>query len=279
MTVRCCRTESERSVEEQQLYDLQKIVIRQDLRDLCQKKGCSLTEEQFTDLAGYLLMETRKQYRKLLSDTVQEFVLQGRPKALSGRVSEMLFLLTTEERFPAYQYLFGKQVGNALLYYLRETGRALSPDEYERAVWFYVSGKVRDSERSFYQDLEQAILFAQDPQMELLEKCPSKFSLSFLLESLTESEQQELFFVLLEPFVKQDVMTWLKMHPTDQAQEAQRPLAELADRAAELYVWEQIYDNNISYWDNLEHAISLAGSLGSSLIADRGEKEYRRKES
>lgn len=39
MTVRCCKTESERSAKEQQLYDLQKIVIRQDLRDLCQKKG------------------------------------------------------------------------------------------------------------------------------------------------------------------------------------------------------------------------------------------------
>lgn len=79
MTVRYHRMGSERSAEEQQFYDLQKATIRQDLRDLCQKKGCSLTEEQFIDLAGYLLLETRKQYRKLLSDAFREFVLQGRP--------------------------------------------------------------------------------------------------------------------------------------------------------------------------------------------------------
>lgn len=199
--------------------------------------------------------------------------MRGRPKALSGRVSEMLFLLTTEERFPAYQYLLGKQVGHALIYYLQKTGRALSPDECERAVWFYVSGKARDSERSFYQDLEQAILFAQDPQMELPEKYPLKFSLSFLLESLTESEQQELFFVLLEPFVKQDVMIRMKIHPSTIKQETSEPAAKLAQRAAELYVWDQVYDNNRSYWENLDQVIALAISPG---VPEHRTKEYRK---
>ena len=236
MTVRYHRMESERSAAEQQFYDLQKATIRQDLRDLCQKKGCSLTEEQFIDLAGYLLLETRKQYRKLLSDTFREFVLQGRPKILSGRVSEVLFLLTTEERFPAYQYLLGKQVGNALIRYLQETGRV-------------------------------------DPQMELPEMRPSKFSLSVLLESLTEPEQQELFFVLLEPFVKQDVMIRMKIHPSTIKQETSEPAAKLAQRAAELYVWDQVYDNNRSYWENLDQVIALAISPG---VPEHRTKEYRK---